>query len=103
MFYPKIINYRPTVQTITFTQIHGRMLMDGHGLPKVSLGPAVPYRFLLSRWPPLKQPYSLSGMVTLRTSGLWPSSTPLDTRSRTSLLHTDCEQESLLIRFHPLV
>jgi hypothetical protein len=34
------------------------MARGGHGLPKVSLGPAMPYQSALYRWPPWKQPYS---------------------------------------------
>jgi hypothetical protein len=44
----------------------GRMARGGHGLPKVSLGPAMPY------------PSTPCGRATCRAGSLQPSSTPLD-------------------------
>jgi hypothetical protein len=39
------------------TKICGHMAMGGHGLPKVSLGPAMLDSSTPCRWSPLKQPY----------------------------------------------
>jgi hypothetical protein len=54
---------------------HGRMARDGHGLPIVSLGPAMPY------------PSTPYGRATPETASRlfhgWQSSTPLDTPRRT--------------------
>jgi hypothetical protein len=36
---------------------HGYMAVGGHGLPKVSPGPAIPYPFMPCGGPPLKRPY----------------------------------------------
>jgi hypothetical protein len=64
----------------------GRMARGGHGLPKVLLGPAMPFlstpcsRTTLEMvlWP-------FQGWPTRRVGGLCPSSTPLDTSRRTPL------------------
>jgi hypothetical protein len=61
--------------------MHGHMTRGGHGLPKVSPGPAMPYpssSYGETIW--LFQAWS-----TLRAGGLWPSSTPLDTQRRTPM------------------
>jgi hypothetical protein len=38
-------------------RVHGRMARGGHGLPKVSLEPAMPYPSAPVGGPPLKLPY----------------------------------------------
>jgi hypothetical protein len=37
---------------------HDRMARGGHGVPKVLLGPTMPFPSTLCGWPPLKLPYS---------------------------------------------
>jgi hypothetical protein len=70
---------------------HGRMAGDGHALPKVSLGLAMPYPSAPCEWPPLK------GVDAHKAGGQQPSSTPLDTSRRTPL-----SQEMRLQWFLPL-
>jgi hypothetical protein len=59
------------------------MARGGHGLPKVSLGPAMPY------------PSTSRGRATpgAGQGGLWPSSTPLDIQRHTPMFHhsSSCE------------
>jgi hypothetical protein len=60
------------------------MAKGGHGLPKVLLGPAMSYLSIPCRYPPLKQPYSLtavSGMAAGMAGSLRPPSTPFDTHT----------------------
>jgi SLT domain-containing protein len=52
----------------------------GNGLPKVSVGPAMPY---LSE--PYGRPAAVSGVANRRAGGLRPSSTPFDTQRRALL------------------
>jgi hypothetical protein len=71
--------------------VHGRMARDGRGLPKVSLGSAMPFPIAPYRQTPLKQPYDcvrLSVVAARSVGHLWPSSTPLDTPRYTPLPFT---------------
>jgi hypothetical protein len=43
---------------------HGRMARGGHELPKVSLGPAMPYISTPCRRPPLKRSYGCFSVAT---------------------------------------
>jgi hypothetical protein len=49
---------------------HGHMARGGHGLLKVSYGPAMPNLLCPAGGPPLKQPYSLliGGLLTGRAT-----------------------------------
>jgi hypothetical protein len=59
---------------------HGRMEMDGHGLPKVSPGLALPYPSMpCGRTTPEVALRLFQGWPTHRASGLQPSSIPLNT------------------------
>jgi hypothetical protein len=42
------------------------MARGGHGLPKVSLGPDMPYLSMLCGWSPLKQSYGRFGGARLQ-------------------------------------
>jgi hypothetical protein len=42
---------------VAATNLYRRLARGGHALPKVSLGPTMPYPFTPCRRPPLKRPY----------------------------------------------
>jgi hypothetical protein len=58
---------------------YGTVARGGHGLPKLLLGPAMPYPSTPCGQPSLKWPYSHF------RGGLWPFSTPLDSLRRSPL------------------
>jgi hypothetical protein len=66
--------------------LHGCMARGGHGLPKVSLGPAIPYASTpFGRATPETTLQLFQGWPACRAGGLTPPSTPLDTSRRTPL------------------
>jgi hypothetical protein len=68
--------------------VHGRMAGGSHGLPKVSLGPAMPNpSTLCERATPETAIRSFWGWPTHRVCDLRPSSTLLDTPRRTLMLY----------------
>jgi hypothetical protein len=69
--------------------VHMHMARGGHGLPKVSPGPAMPYPSTpWGRATPEMNLRLFLGWLTRRASGLRPSSTPLDTPRRTPMLES---------------
>jgi hypothetical protein len=64
---------------------HGRMTRSSHGLPKVSLGPAMPYPSMPCRRPPPNGFMAVLGVATCRAGGLRSSSPLLDAPCRTPL------------------
>jgi hypothetical protein len=63
------------------------MERDGHGLPKVSPGPTMPYPATPSgRATPKMVLQPFQGWPPCKAGGLRPSSTPLDTPRRTPML-----------------
>jgi hypothetical protein len=72
-----------------FGEFHGRMARDGHGLPQVSPGPAMPCLSTTRRWAtPETASWAFQGWVTHRAASLRPSSTPLDTPRRTPMANS---------------
>jgi hypothetical protein len=77
---------------------HGRMGKSGHGLPKVSPGPAMPYPSVPCVRPPLKQsPGHFRGGSTAGRTACGHLLAPLDTPRRTPLngsqnSNNDCKQ-----------
>jgi hypothetical protein len=66
--------------------LHGRMARGSHGLPKVSLGPAMPYPSTpCGRTTPETALWPFQGWPTLRVGGLRPSPTLLYTPRRTPM------------------
>jgi hypothetical protein len=60
-----------------------RMARGGHGLPKVLIGPAMPYPSTLCGFATPKTAFqAFQGWSARRVGGLWPSSVPLDTPFR---------------------
>jgi hypothetical protein len=81
---------------------HGRMARCGHGLPKVSPGPAKPYPSMpWGRVTPETALLSFLGWPAHKAGGLRPSSTPLDTPRRTPLFK-DTHPTSLAFAFGPI-
>jgi hypothetical protein len=71
------------------------MARSGHGLRKVSPGPAMPYPFMAyGQYNPETALWPIQGWPICRVAcglrpaacGVWPSSTPLDTPRRTPML-----------------
>jgi hypothetical protein len=61
-------------------RLHGRMARGGHGLPKVSPGPAMPYPSTPCRRTTYETALRLfQGWPAHRAGSLWPFSAPLDT------------------------
>jgi hypothetical protein len=61
------------------------MARGSHELPKVSLGPALPYPSSPCGRSPENGLMAVSGVATHRVGGLWQSATPLDTQPLTPL------------------
>jgi hypothetical protein len=82
----KGIKWREPRKSTFCRRKHGHTARGGHGLPKVSLGPAIPYHSTPCRqatsettlWP-------FEGSPARRSGGLRPFSTHLDTPRRTPL------------------
>jgi hypothetical protein len=73
---------------------HFRMARGDHGLPKISLGHAMPFPiYALHRTLPETALWPLQGRPAHRAGGLRPSSTPLDTPRRTSMQDHSREEE----------
>jgi hypothetical protein len=71
---------RNVTSEILTRRVHGRMAGGNHGLPKVSLGPAMPDPSMpCGRASPETTLQLFQGWLTCRVSSLWPSSTLLDT------------------------
>jgi hypothetical protein len=71
---------------IDLTEGHKRMAWGGHGLPKVSCGPAMPNPSTpCGRATSETASWLFQGWPACRAGGLRPSSTPLDTPRRTPM------------------
>jgi hypothetical protein len=69
-----------------------RIGRGGHGLPKVSTGPAIPYLSMpCGRSAPETALWPIQGRPADREGGLWPSFTPLDTPRHTAMPPTPDE------------
>jgi hypothetical protein len=78
---------------------HRCMAWGGQGLPKLSLGPAMPYpSTLCGPATPETALWPFQGRSACRAGGLRPSSTPLDTPRRTPMTITGQDQTFIVLR-----
>jgi hypothetical protein len=78
---------------------HGRMARGGHGLPKVSLGPAMPNLSMpCGQATTEKALQPLQGWPAYKVSWLRPFSTPLDIPRRTPMVPVKTPSNQIVVR-----